>query len=65
MATVFVVSALPTPLTTLTTTTAALEGMSYLRFLPASFVGFLVLCAVLVLFGQGLLLAVQSIIPFQ
>ncbi|MFN8623586.1 MAG: hypothetical protein U0869_22835 [Chloroflexota bacterium] len=63
MATVFAVCALPTPLTTLTTTAAAGSGMGYARYLPAAFAGFLVLCSVLVLFGQGLVLAVRAIVP--
>lgn len=58
MLTVFAVSSLPSPLTTLTTTAAAASGMPYVRFFPASFAGFLTLCSVLALFGQGLLLAV-------
>jgi hypothetical protein len=65
MATVFMVSALPSPFTTLTTTVASSSGMGYLRFFPASFGGFLVLCSALVLFGQGLLLALQSLVPLR
>lgn len=65
MATVFAVSALPTPLTTLTTTAAAARGMGYARFFPASFGGFLVLCSVLVLFGQGIVAAVRAIVPIR
>ena len=57
------VSAVPTPLTTLTTTAAAATGMAYVRFFPPSFAGFLVLCSVLALFGQGLLVAVRSLWP--
>jgi hypothetical protein len=61
MATVFVVSALPSPLTTLATSAAAATGLPYLRFLPASFAGFLVLTTILVLFGQGLLTWLRSL----
>lgn len=63
MVTVFTVCALPSPLTTLTTTAASTSGMGYVRFFPASFGGYLVLCSLLALFGQGLLLAVQSVVP--
>lgn len=63
-ATVFAVCALPTPLTTLTTTAAAAAGMGYGRYLPAAFGGYLVLSSVLVLFGQGLGNLLQSLVPF-
>jgi membrane protein DedA with SNARE-associated domain len=65
VATVFAVCALPTPLTTLTTTAAAAAGMGYLRYIPAAFAGYLVLSSVLVLFGQGLGNLVQSLVPFR
>ena len=65
IATVFAVCALPTPLTTLTTTAAAAAGMGYGRYLPAAFGGYLVLSSVLVLFGQGLGNLVQSLVPFR
>lgn len=65
MATVFVVCALPTPLTTLTTTAAAVAGMGYTRYVPAAFGGYLVLSALLVLFGQGLGTLVRSLAPFR
>jgi uncharacterized membrane protein YdjX (TVP38/TMEM64 family) len=52
--TVFVVSALPTPLTTLTTTAAASSGMGYARYFIAAAGGFLVLCAVLAFSGDQL-----------
>ena len=65
IATVFAVCALPSPLTTLTTTIAAASGMGYARYLPAAFGGYLVWCSVLALFGQGLLLAWQSVTPFR
>jgi membrane protein DedA with SNARE-associated domain len=64
VATVFAVCALPTPLTTLTTTAAAAAGMGYIRYIPAAFGGYLVLSAVLVLFGQGLGNLVASLVPF-
>lgn len=43
MAPVVAVCALPSPLTTLTTTAAAAAGMGFARYLPAAFGGFLVL----------------------
>jgi len=52
--TVFVVSALPTPLTTLTTTAAASSGMGYVRYFVAAAGGFLVLCSVLAFSGEQL-----------
>lgn len=65
VATVAAVCALPTPLTTLTTTAAAATGMGFARYLPAAFGGFLVLSSVLVLFGQGLGNALGSLVPFR
>lgn len=62
MATVFVVSALPSPMTTLTTTAAASSGMSYVRFFAAAFSGFLLLSAILAGVGQALLQAFRSIV---
>jgi membrane protein DedA with SNARE-associated domain len=62
-ATVFVVCALPTPLTTLTTTAAAAAGMGYARYIPAALGGYLVLSSVLVLFGQGLVAIVRTLVP--
>ena len=61
--TVFLVTALPTPLTTLTTTAAAASGLSYPRFVASALCGYLVLCSVLVLFGQGLVAAFQIALP--
>lgn len=65
MVTVFAVCALPTPLTTLTTTAAARSGMGYARYIPSAFAGYLVLSTVLVIFGQGIGLAIQSLVPFR
>jgi len=62
-ATVFVVCALPTPLTTLTTTAAAAAGMGYARYIPAALGGYLVLSTVLVLFGQRLVAIVRTLVP--
>jgi hypothetical protein len=62
MLTVYLTSALPTPVTTLATTAAATAGMSYWRFLVASFGGFLTLAVVLVLIGLGLLAAIRSFV---
>jgi membrane protein DedA with SNARE-associated domain len=61
MATMFLVTALPSPVTTLATTAAAGEGMSYARFFPAAFGGYLTLCAVLALIGEGLINTVRSL----
>ena len=61
IATVFVVCALPTPLTTLTTTAASASGMRYPRFFVAALSGFLLLSSILALFGQGLVIAFQSV----
>ncbi len=55
--TVFALSLIPNPLTTFATVTAAAIGMEYHRFLAASLAGFLVLTTVLVVAGQGILLA--------
>jgi hypothetical protein len=38
--------------------------MGYIRYIPAAFGGYLVLSAVLVLFGQGLGNLVASLVPF-
>ncbi len=54
MATILLVTALPSPFTGLATTAAAVEEMSYPRFALAATCGYLVLCAVLSLMGQGL-----------
>jgi membrane protein DedA with SNARE-associated domain len=62
MATVFVVSALPSPMTTLTTTAAASSGMGYGRFFVAAFSGFLLLSAILAGVGQALLQTFRSIL---
>jgi membrane protein DedA with SNARE-associated domain len=62
MRTVYLTSALPSPVTTLATTAAAGAGMTYLKFLIASFAGFLTLSTVLVLVGQGLLAALRSFV---
>lgn len=64
-ATVIAVCALPTPLTTLTTTAAAVTGMGFGRYVPSAFGGFLVLSSVLVVFGQGLGSALGSLVPFR
>ncbi len=61
--TVFAVTALPTPLTTLTTSTAAASGMRYPIFFGSALSGFLLWCSILALFGQGLVLAVQALLP--
>jgi uncharacterized membrane protein YdjX (TVP38/TMEM64 family) len=52
--TVFVVCALPTPLTTLTTTAAAGSGMGYLRYVIAAYAGFITLCTTLAFLGDNL-----------
>jgi hypothetical protein len=52
--TVFAVCALPTPLTTLTTTAAAGSGMGYARYLVAAYAGFLTLTATLAFLGDNL-----------
>jgi uncharacterized membrane protein YdjX (TVP38/TMEM64 family) len=52
--TVFAVCALPTPLTTLTTTAAAGSGMGYARYLIAAFGGFMTLSTVLAFLGDNL-----------
>lgn len=65
IATVFAVCALPTPLTTLTTTAAAVAGMGFGRYVPSAFGGFLVLSSALVLFGQGLGSVLGSLVPFR
>jgi uncharacterized membrane protein YdjX (TVP38/TMEM64 family) len=61
-ATVFAVCALPTPLTTITTTAAASGGMGYARWFLAAFSGYLALSSILVLVGQGLFTGLQSIL---
>ena len=60
--TVYVTAALPTPATTIATTAAASAGMTYLKFVAASFAGFLTMSTVLVLIGQGVLAALRSFI---
>lgn len=60
--TVLAVCALPTPLTTITTTAAASGGMGYARWFLAAFSGYLVLSSILVLVGQGLFTGLQSIL---
>jgi membrane protein DedA with SNARE-associated domain len=62
MATVFVVSALPTPLTTVTTTAAASLGMSYARYAPAALAGFLVLSGALAGIGQATLQTLRNLL---
>jgi uncharacterized membrane protein YdjX (TVP38/TMEM64 family) len=52
--TVYIVCALPTPLTTLTTTAAAGSGMGYLRYVVAAFAGFITLCTTLAFVGDNL-----------
>lgn len=52
--TVFAVCALPTPLTTLTTTAAAGAGMSYARYFVAASAGFMTLSATLAFLGDNL-----------
>ena len=64
MATVFAVSALPSPFTTLSTTAAASSGMAYTRFFVAAFGGFLVFTSVLALVGQGLLAVLRNLLPW-
>lgn len=54
LVTVFIVCALPTPLTTLTTTAAAGSGMGYGRYFIAAAGGFLVLSGVLAFLGDQL-----------
>jgi hypothetical protein len=61
-ATVFAVCALPTPLTTITTTAAASGGMGYARWFLAALGGYQVLASILVLVGQGLFAGLQSIL---
>jgi uncharacterized membrane protein YdjX (TVP38/TMEM64 family) len=52
--TVFVVCALPTPLTTLTTTAAAGSGMGYGRYVVAAAAGFVALSTTLAFLGDNL-----------
>lgn len=60
--TVFLVCALPTPVTTITTTAAATIGMRYPRFALAALAGFLVLSSLLVMVGVGLFAGVRSLL---
>lgn len=62
IATVFLVCALPTPVTTITTTAAATIGMRYPRFALAAFAGFLVLSCLLVAVGVGLFAGIRSLL---
>jgi membrane protein DedA with SNARE-associated domain len=61
MLTVFVVSALPTPMTTLTTTAAASVGMPYARYVVSALAGFLLLAGLLAGIGQVLLQTVRGL----
>jgi membrane protein DedA with SNARE-associated domain len=63
IATVLLVSALPSPFTTLATTAAAAAEMSYARFALAAACGYLILCATLALVGQGLFAGLRSVLP--
>jgi len=63
LATIFAVTALPSPFTTVATTTAAWDGMSYARFVVAATAGYLVLCTVLTLIGMGVLAGLRSLLP--
>ena len=63
VATILLVTALPSPFTTLATTAAAAQEMSYPRFLLAGTSGYLVLCTTLALVGEGLLPGLGSILP--
>src|SRR5262245_6324075 len=55
--TIFALSVLPSPLTTLGTVTAASAGVPFRQFFVASLAGFLVLSAVLAFAGQAILAA--------
>ena len=52
--TVFLVTALPSPLTTLTTTVASGSGMGYARWFLAAYAGYLTLCGILAFLGDGI-----------
>jgi hypothetical protein len=58
--TIFAVSILPSPLTTLATLTAATVGIPFPRYFVPLLAGFLVFSTVLVVAGQGLLAALDS-----
>jgi hypothetical protein len=53
--TMFLVSVIPSPLTTLATVTAAASGVPFREFFVAAFAGFLVLSSVLAIAGQAIL----------
>jgi membrane protein DedA with SNARE-associated domain len=53
--TMFLVSVIPSPLTTLATVTAAASGVPFRIFFAASFAGFLVMSSVLAFAGQAIL----------
>ena len=53
--TIFIVSVLPSPLTTLTTVGAATVGIPFRTFFAAALAGFLVLSSVLAFAGQAIL----------
>jgi membrane protein DedA with SNARE-associated domain len=55
LATIFTASALPTPLSTITASSAGALRIPLLRYLAASFAGRVALCAVLAVFGQAIM----------
>ena len=55
--TIFAVSVIPSPLTTLATLTAAMSDVPYLRFVVPSLAAFLILTSVLASSGRGILTA--------
>ncbi len=60
--TAFLVSALPSPMTTIATTTSASAGTAYPRWVVPAFCGYLVFTTILAIIGQGLLLGIRGLI---
>ena len=61
--TVFLVSLVPSPATTVATSAAASVGVSYGRWLVPALSGYLVFAGILSLVGQGLLAGLGSLLP--
>jgi hypothetical protein len=61
--TAFLVSMIPSPLTTLATTASAAAGTPYAGWIAPTLGGYLTFCAILAVVGQGLLLAIRSVLP--
>jgi hypothetical protein len=57
----FITTALPSPMTTMSTVASAAIGTRYPRWLVAAFGGYLVFCSVLALVGQSLIYAFRSL----